>query len=696
MNHTENTKIHLSDFLHKGAFVHFIGCGGAGTMPLLKIFSELGFAVSGSDMAESPAMALLEKSGFTVYCGHKKENLPPAEGKDLLVIYSSAIKKDNPELLEAKKRAAQCILRGEALGLVAELFPTVIAVSGTHGKTSISSMIVHILERAGFSPAYLIGGNLPGKTWNGSAGNKEIFVCEADESDGTHTAIHASCAVVSNIEDDHVWNFANEGVLLDNFRSFAFSAPRLVYNAGEKTDLLYEGKHPDFCRISGEDREEISCRKWLRHFPLYQKENAFLAAKCAEKCLQIPCLKALEYLADFAGVGRRLTLHYEGLEYTLIEDYAHHPTEVAASLRSVREMYPECELHLVFQPHRYARLERYFEEFSHELGRKEYSPDKVYIAPVFAAWSESGKVGAEELVSSVGEKAELLAGSWENMAEKVLLSVKETEKTQQKKRKVIAVLGAGDIIKILPFLEEPLKKMDMGEKTGAVIAAGGSSSRYGAKNKLFEELDSLPVFLHCLKNFVPYLPSGHVVLTVPAALKEDFALLLEKYAYLFKGKKVLLALGGSCREESVYNGIKVLPEECRYIAVHDAARPFAESTLLLETVCGAEKYGGSIAARKVTDTIKETDEKGLVARTVPRENLWAVQTPQTFRKDILLEAFRKGKNELKKFTDDSSLVETFTCCKVGITETVRPNIKVTYPEDLLFAQMLLSAKTENR
>ena len=690
MNHTEKIKIHLKDYQHRNAFVHFIGCGGAGTMPLLKIFSELGFSVSGSDMAESPAMTLLAESGFTVHCGHKKENLPPAEGKDLLVVYSSAIKKDNPELLEAQKRSAKCILRGEALGLVAELFPTVIAVSGTHGKTSISSMIVHILEKASFTPGYLIGGNLPGKTWNGSAGNKEIFVCEADESDGTHTAIHASCAVVSNIEDDHVWNFASEGVLLDNFRSFAFSAPHLVYNAGEKTDLLYKGKHPDHYRITEVERNDLSVRKRLRNFPLYQKENAFLAAKCVEKLFQIPCLKALEFLADFAGVGRRLTVHYEGLEYTLIEDYAHHPTEVEASLRSLREMYPESILYLVFQPHRYARLERYFEEFAGELGRKEYSPDKVYVAPVFAAWSETGKVGAEDLVASLGKNAQLLAGSWENMAEKVLCSVKEKDGAgEKKKRKVIAVLGAGDVVKILPFLKEPLKEKDMGEKTGVVIAAGGSSSRYGAKNKLFEELDSLPVFLHCLKNFVPYLPDEHVVLTVPQALKEDFARLLEKYQYLFKGKNVVLVNGGSCREESVYNGVKALPEECGYIAVHDAARPFADHFLLLETLYGAEISGGSIAAKKVTDTIKETDEKGLVARTVPRENLWAVQTPQTFRRDILLEAFCKGKEELKKFTDDSSLVERFTSCKVGITETVKPNIKVTFPEDLLFAQMLL-------
>ena len=575
---------------------------------------------------------------------------------------------------------------------MAELFPMVIAVSGTHGKTSISSMIIHILEKAGFSPGYLVGGNLPGKIWNGTAGNKEIFVCEADESDGTHIAIHASCAVVSNIEDDHVWNFANEKMLLDNFHSFAFSAPRLVYNAGEKTDLLYKGKHPDLCRVTLEERKSILMKGFLYHFPLYQKENAFLAAKCVEKCLQIPLEKCLEYLQDFRGVGRRLTIHYEGLQYTLIEDYAHHPTEVKASLRSLREMYPDRELILIFQPHRYARLERYFKEFAAELGGKEYSPDKVYIAPVFAAWSERGNVDAADLVSATGEKAFLLCGTWEEMGEKVISSIKKDPAGKGKKRKVIAVYGAGDVIKILPFLKEPLRKMDMGEKTAVVIAAGGSSRRYGAKNKLFEELDSLPVFLHCLKNFVPYLPDGHVVLTVPEAWKEDFALLLEKYAFLFNGKKVLLTLGGTCREESVFNGIKKLPGTCEYIAIHDAARPFADSSLLLETLYKAEIFGGCIAAKKVTDTIKETDENSCVKRTVPRENLWSVQTPQTFRKDILLEAFEKGKEELKNFTDDSSLVERFTSCKVGVAETCSANIKVTFPEDLLFAQMLSNAK----
>ena len=685
-------KISLKDYLHKGAYVHFIGCGGAGTMPLLRIFAQLGFSVSGSDMAESAALSLMQEAGYKVYCTHRKENLPSCDGKDLLVVYSSAIKEDNAELLEAKKRSAKCIRRGEALGLVAKLFPFVIAVSGTHGKTSISSMVVHILEKAGFDPGYLIGGLLPGKIWNGTAGNKKVFVCEADESDGTHTAIHASCAVVSNIEDDHVWNFESEEVLLDNFRAFAFASPLLVYNAGNKTDLLYKGKHTNFCRVTPEEREEFSIKKSLRHFPLYQKENSFLAAKCVEKCFDIPLKKALEYLQDFAGVGRRLTVHYEGLECTLIEDYAHHPAEVRACLLSLREMYPESELVLVFQPHRYARLERYFEEFAGELGKKDYSPDKVFVAPVFAAWSETGKVGADELVSAIGEKGELLSGTWKEMGEKVISSVKKDFSGNKAKRKVIAVAGAGDVVKILPFLKGPLKEMDMGEKTGVVIAAGGSSSRYGAKNKLFEELDSLPVFLHCLKNFVPFLPEKHVVLTVPEALKEDFARLLEKYQYLFRGKNVLLVNGGSCREESVYHGIMALPQECEYIAVHDAARPFADHRLLLTTLYGAEKSGGCIAAKKVTDTIKETDENTLVKRTVPRENLWSVQTPQTFRKEVLLDAFAKGKDELKTFTDDSSLVEKFTSCKTAIAENGKPNIKVTFPEDLLFAEMLFASK----
>ena len=681
--------ISLKTYLRKGAFVHFIGCGGAGTKPLLKIFADLGFAVSGSDMAESGDLAALRKAGFTVFCGHRKENLPAAAGKDLLVVYSSAVKEDNPELVEAKKRSAACILRGEALGLVARLFPCVIAVSGTHGKTSTSSMIVHILEKAGRDPDYLIGGNLPGRTWSGRGEGKKIFVCEADESDGTHTAVHASCAVVSNIEDDHVWNFAHEGDLLDNFRSFAFSAPLLVYNAGEKTDLLYLGRHPSSCRITKEDREAPEVKTLLKAFPFYQKENAFLAAKSVEKCLGIPLADCLQYLQDFPGVERRLSVHHQGLDYTLVEDYAHHPSEVAASLKSLREMYPTEPLFLVFQPHRYARLERYFSQFVSVLGEKEYSPEKVFVAPVFAAWTDTGKVGSPQLAAALGKRGELLAGSWENMARKVLSFLPEDRKG---KRIVLAVLGAGDVRKILPILGKELRSRDRGEVSGVIVAAGGASRRYGERNKLLEELEKIPLFLHSLKNFAPFLPSEHIVLVVPASRKEEFASLLEKYAFLFRGKKILLAEGGSCREESVRNGLSLLPENCKYIAVHDAARPFADHNLLAATVDGAEKHGGCLAAGKVTDTIKETDEEGRVIRTIPRTLLYAAETPQTFRREILLEAFQKGLKELEKFTDDASLVEKFSSCRpvVAVSETF--NGKITYSSDLALAEYLLEKR----
>lgn len=693
MKQKEVENFSLSHYQREGAFVHFIGCGGVGTAPLLRIFSQLGFRVSGSDMAQSKVLTALKEANYRVFCGHRKENLPPCKGEDLLVVYSSAIGKENEELLEAERRGARCILRGEALGKISQLFSCVIAVTGTHGKTSISSMILHILEKAGFSPGYLTGGEIPGREWSGSAGDKKIFICEADESDGTHTLVQPACAVVSNIEDDHVWNFASENMLLENFRSFGFSAPCLVYNEGEKTDLLYYGKHENSLRVEKKEREKYA--SLLKIFPLYQKENAFLAAKCVEKVFQKPLEESLQYLQDFPGVGRRLTLHYQALEYTLIEDYAHHPSEVAASLKSLRKMYKNSELYLVFQPHRYARLERYFSEFISQLKEKEYSPEKVYIAPVFAAWTEKGKMGAGNLAEKVGKKAQLLEGSWEEMAETVMKGIPERKETlSETKRVVIAVMGAGDVQKILPFLKEKLKKRDCGERTGVIVAAGGSSRRYGEKNKLFEPLGGLELFLYALADFVPFLPSGHLVLVVPSLWKKEFAFFLEKYAYMWKGKKILLAEGGSCREESVYNGIQALPEKCRILAIHDAARPFAGTLLLLKTVLGAEKYGGSIAAKRVTDTIKETDENGVILRTVDRERLRAVQTPQTFRKEILLEAFDKGKDFLANYTDDSSLVEEYTsCCPVAM-ENNGENIKITYPEDLFFAERLLKMREE--
>ena len=317
-------------------FVHFIGCGGAGTRPLMRIFHELGFTVSGSDLAESPSLERLRGLGLRVFAGHDKAHLPTADGKKLLLVYSSAVTEENPELAEARRIGGTCIRRGEALGLLAGLFPHVIAVSGSHGKTSVSAMITHILKTAGLKPGYLIGADVVSWEESGSAGAGKIFVCEADESDGTHTAIHASTAVVTNIEDDHAWNFASPEILLENFRKFGFQAGKLIYTDAPPAHALFQG-HPCAYPVSpGTVPEDPR----FASFGHYRKINAALALEAVTRDGLLDRESALEALLSFPGVARRLQIHCEGEKQLLIEDYAHHPTELAASIRTLRELHP--------------------------------------------------------------------------------------------------------------------------------------------------------------------------------------------------------------------------------------------------------------------------------------------------------------------------------------------------------------------
>ena len=264
----------LSKYKTNG-FLHFIGCGGAGTRPLMKIFHELGFRVSGSDMAESESLGRLRGIGVPVFAGHDARHLPTSDGTKLLLIYSSAVTEDNPELAEARRIGARCIRRGEALGLLAQMFPHVIAVSGSHGKTSVSAMIAHILKKAGLNPGYLIGADIVSWEDSGSAGGGRIFVCEADESDGTHTAIRSSVSVVTNVEDDHSWNFASPEVLMENFRRFAFQGGKLIYVDGEKSTGLFNG-HPDAVKIP---RDALMEDPRFASFGYYRRINAVTAVE---------------------------------------------------------------------------------------------------------------------------------------------------------------------------------------------------------------------------------------------------------------------------------------------------------------------------------------------------------------------------------------------------------------------------------
>ena len=285
--------------------LHFCGIGGAGMAPLARIALQSGLRVVGSDRELSEKTAGLAALGAVIHAGHRAEQLP---GDCDLLIYSSAVPEDNPERAAARARGIPEMRRGEFLAEIAARYPVSVAVSGSHGKTSTTAMLVWILRKAGKKPGWLIGGKVPGLA-SGEAGDGTLFVTEADESDGTHTLLHPTIGVIPNIEDDHAWSVGGRDRLFANFRTFAANCGQVIYtgealaNFFGRPGIAFDGAGP-------------------AGFTGFQKFDASLAAAAAE-ALGVPREQAFAALADFPGVERRMTVRHEAAGLTIVEDYAH-------------------------------------------------------------------------------------------------------------------------------------------------------------------------------------------------------------------------------------------------------------------------------------------------------------------------------------------------------------------------------------
>ncbi len=411
--------------------IHFVGIGGAGMAPLAELLLERGETVSGSDIEFNAKCAVLKSRGAVISVGHQESNVDPRVS---VLVYTSAAAADNPELLRAKALNIPCLRRGEYLAEFARRYRRTISVSGTHGKSSISAAIASILTRCGKHPGFMIGAAVSGMNSFANGQGDDLFVTEADESDGTHTALKNFIGVVPNVEDDHVWSLGGREVLEKNFRTFAANSEILIYYASELCDRLF-ADHPHAIRLAAMPDEFSGLHG-------FQAANAFIAVQAA---VLAGCDEASAALAaaDYPQVKRRMTVHFSDERRTLIEDYAHHPTEVARSIEFLRLNYPGQPLLVVFQPHRYARLERYFEDFAQVLP----TADQVVVVPVFAAWCESGKVGGRELAAAI--KGKYIEASWPEIAEEIFRMVPVSGG-------VVAVLGAGDVENVIAPLQELL------------------------------------------------------------------------------------------------------------------------------------------------------------------------------------------------------------------------------------------------
>ncbi len=377
--------------------VHMIGIGGAGMRNLAKLLMARGIAVTGSDLKDSPAVADLREAGADVAVGHAPEHL----GDPDAVVISSAITEHNPELAEARRRGLQVWVRAQALAAAASDKRT-IAVAGTHGKTTTTSMVGLLLERAGLEPTYVVGGE-PNESGSGArAGRGDLFVAEADESDGSFLLFRPEVGVIANVEVDHV-DFYPDGLaqIEAAFAAFAdasanvvacaddpgamraverTSTPTVTYGTAANADvrIVVRSVGPGGARATIEaagERAEVR----LAVDGLHNLQNA-AAAVAAARLVGVPLADAARALADFRGVHRRFELRGTARGASFYDDYGHVPTELAVTLGVARRTGPG-RLIAVFQPHRYVRTLALWRE----LGASLTEADLVVVTDVYGA-----------------------------------------------------------------------------------------------------------------------------------------------------------------------------------------------------------------------------------------------------------------------------------------------------------------------
>ncbi len=413
--------------------LHFVGIGGAGMAPLAALCVQSGRKVSGSDREMNSKMEHLMTLGARVETGHFEDAL---EDDTQLLIYSSAVPADNPERAKAVRLGIPQLCRGAALAEFTFDYKRVVAVSGAHGKSSITSIISHILEANGFEPGYMIGADFNGRK-NYSSGNGDIFVTEADESDGTHKLLFPWCGVIPNYDPDHAWSVGGEEQLKANFFEFASRSQNLIYYNYDEVREFCAGRGTALDTVP----DDFSCAGFFG----YEAANVQLAVKVCE-LLGCPADKALSAAKSYPGIARRMSVRLKCENLVIIEDYAHHPTEVRNSINLLRHKYPEHHLRILFQPHRYARLEKFFDGFVCELKKA----DSLLVFPVFAAWSEKGKVNSQMLADEC--EAVALTGDLQAAAAEALRTPADG------KPLLVAVLGAGDVNAVFPYLERETER----------------------------------------------------------------------------------------------------------------------------------------------------------------------------------------------------------------------------------------------
>ena len=458
--------------------IHFIGIGGIGMSGIAEILFQSGYKVQGSDLSKSNNTNRLENLGIKIYIGQQKSNIVNAK----IIVVSTAISKTNEEYVAAKKMFLPIVHRSEMLGELMRLKQS-IAIAGTHGKTTTTSLIAKMIEENGMDPTIINGGIISSLASNARLGNGEWMVVEADESDGSFAKLNPTAAIITNIDLEHLDYHKTEENLETAFFNFVSSIPfygfvclcidnprtqKLMSKLENKKVITYGMSANADIRATN-----ISYKKNMMHFSLNISNNRDLQRKFYEIEfsmigihniqnalatiatgieLKIPITKIKNTLKNFTGVQRRFQKVGNFKNTTIIDDYGHHPVEINSALAAARLLAPENKIISIFQPHRYTRLKDLFEEFCRSFN----DADQVLLLDVYPAGEKPIKnfesINLERGLANYGHKNVIYIKDQNLLTKKLIKLINPND--------LIICLGAGSITNIANNLEKELKNED--------------------------------------------------------------------------------------------------------------------------------------------------------------------------------------------------------------------------------------------
>ncbi|MBF0105264.1 MAG: UDP-N-acetylmuramate--L-alanine ligase [Deltaproteobacteria bacterium] len=456
--------------MYKKLHIFFVGIGGIGMSGIAEILLNLGYPVSGSDIKRSPVVDRLKRKGAKIYIGHSEKNVRHID----VMVVSSAIREGNPEVRAAQRKKIRVIQRAEMLAEVMRYAKYGIAVAGTHGKTTTTSLLATVLHAAKIDPTVIIGGILRSLKSNAKLGRGDFMVTEADESDGSFLKLYPTIAVITNMDPEHLDHYGSFKNYREAFYQFCEHLPfyGLAVICGEHPETLKMCAHMHKrYAVYGFDKEhdwnaqDIQYRGTVCHYKLYRKDqlidhiqlnlpgrhnvlNSLAVITVADEIgIKMPVIK--KALRGFKGVGRRIEVLCKTQGIVAIDDYAHHPSEIMSTLQAVRKAFAG-RLVVLFQPHRYTRTKDLFKDFvnSFELA------DQLFVMGIYPAGETpikgvSGLKLAEAIKRKKRDRVRYLPQS-EKAAEEVLAFLRTGD--------VFLSLGAGDVTKTARKIAATLKK----------------------------------------------------------------------------------------------------------------------------------------------------------------------------------------------------------------------------------------------